>query len=174
MMKFKKTIGKIFNVLSYLLIIILMLYVLFMLYNKFVKKNNLMSVGNYYVFKIGSGSMEPTIHVYDYIIVHKEKDYKIDDVVTVDMNGYFVTHRIKEINKNEITTQGDANNSKDAPVNKSQIVGKYLLTSKILTFALNRYYITISIVIFIVLIEIILSVTDKVFDKQLQEENNKK
>lgn len=76
-----------------------------------------------------SGSMEPEIGVNDLILVHREKDYAVGDVISYESGGVIVTHRIVEKNEASYITQGDANNTPDfAPVNEEQIVGKVRLT----------------------------------------------
>ncbi len=37
-----------------------------------------------------------------------------------------VTHRIVEVNGNQIVTKGDANNTNDTPIQRNQIVGKVI------------------------------------------------
>lgn len=76
-----------------------------------------------------SGSMEPAVSVDDLIIVHREKDYHVGDVISYESGNVVVTHRIIEKSGNVFTTQGDANNSPDLlPVKQEQIIGKVLLT----------------------------------------------
>lgn len=77
-----------------------------------------------------SGSMEPTIHVNDMIIVHAQKDYQVGDIVTYLPKESVtpVTHRIVEKNGDKVTTQGDANNGADPEIEAEQIVGKVVTT----------------------------------------------
>lgn len=77
-----------------------------------------------------TGSMEPTIHVNDMIIVHSQKDYQVGDIVTYlpKGSGTPVTHRIIEKNGDKVTTQGDANNGADPEIKTEQIVGKVIMT----------------------------------------------
>lgn len=85
------------------------------------------------IFKIGSGSMEPNLKVNDIIIIKKENDYKLNDVVTYENDGYYVTHRIIEIDENTVITKGD-NNSNSEIVEKNKIIGKMIYKFKILGF----------------------------------------
>lgn len=91
-----------------------------------VLKNDLVTIGGYSVLEVISGSMEPTIHVGDLVIIDtKESDYKSGDIVTfVDVDGSFVTHRLVEIKDNYIVTKGDANESLDEAMPKDSLVGK--------------------------------------------------
>lgn len=109
---------------------ILVLIVIFNIYNFVsinVLKKDLATINGYAVLEVVSGSMEPTIHVGDLIVIDtKDKDYKREDIVTFyDVNGSFVTHRIMDIDGDEIITQGDANDSRDDAINKKDIVGVY-------------------------------------------------
>ncbi len=71
-----------------------------------------------------SGSMEPTLHVDDLIIVTISDSYAVGDIVVYQSGNSLVVHRILEITDGMVTTQGDANNAPDAPVELSQIKGK--------------------------------------------------
>ena len=43
-----------------------------------------------------SGSMEPSMSIGDLVIVHREKEYRVGDIVVFDSGGLSVTHRILE------------------------------------------------------------------------------
>lgn len=74
-----------------------------------------------------SGSMEPTLHIEDYIIIKKSNEYKIGDIIIYkNENSPLIIHRIVQINGNQIITKGDANNLNDEPILKEQIKGKYI------------------------------------------------
>lgn len=110
---------------------VLVLLLTFNVYNfvsiKILKKD-LASIGGYAILEVVTGSMEPTIHVGDIIIINKkETNYRESDIVTFyDVDGSFVTHRIVSINETEMITKGDNNNTEDEPVKMDKIVGKYL------------------------------------------------
>ena len=80
-------------------------------------------------YTVLSGSMEPNYHV-GAIIYVKEVDpntLKVDDPVTFYLNssGTVATHRIIEILPDgRLVTQGDANDTADDPIYKSQVIGK--------------------------------------------------
>ena len=85
------------------------------------------SLLGYRIYRIASGIMEPNLKVGDFIIIKKQNEYDTGDIVTyLDMENYFVTHRIIMMNGDEITTKGDANNTIDAPIIKQQIIGKVI------------------------------------------------
>lgn len=72
-----------------------------------------------------TGSMEPNIPVGSLILIHAQREYEVGDVVTFENGKTPVTHRIiATIGDEEVITKGDANNAKDKPIQKDQIVGK--------------------------------------------------
>ncbi|MBR6880947.1 MAG: signal peptidase I [Clostridiales bacterium] len=86
------------------------------------------------VMRVVTGSMEPTIHTGDFIIVSDPGDQalKEGDIIAFysddpDVRGSVVTHRIIGINDDgSYRTKGDANTlSDDYPVNPSKVVGRY-------------------------------------------------
>ena len=66
-----------------------------------------------------SGSMESRLSVDDLVIIKATDNY---NVIFQDGNS-LVIHRIIEIDGDTVTTKGDANNTADEPINKSQIKG---------------------------------------------------
>ncbi len=113
-----------------IIVFILGIILLFNIYNfveiKILKKD-LATISGKSILEVISGSMEPTIEVGDLIVIDTlDKDYKENDIVTFyDNESSFVTHRIISINKDEIITKGDNNDSEDGVIKSEQIVGKY-------------------------------------------------
>ena len=70
-----------------------------------------------------SGSMESRLSVDDLVIIKATDNYKVNDIVLFQDGNSLVIHRIIEIDGDTITTKGDANNTADEPINKSQIKG---------------------------------------------------
>lgn len=93
------------------------------------------SIGGYSVMKVITGSMEPSIHVDDYILVKKTdvSELKVGDVITFlsddpqikDMPN---SHRITQIHDDgTFTVKGDANPAEDTyKVRSDRIIGKYV------------------------------------------------
>ena len=123
-MKFLKiTLKVLIDIFIAILVIITALF----LYSKYISKDKMPNVFGYSILKIVSGSMEPKYSVNDRILIKKQNNYKVNDVVTyIDKYGNFVTHRIVKINKNKITTKGDANNTVDESFSKSKIQGSVM------------------------------------------------
>ena len=71
-----------------------------------------------------SGSMEPELSVGDLILVKESDDIQVNDVVVYQSMNSLVVHRVVDVNENMITTQGDANNVADEPVDVSLVKGE--------------------------------------------------
>lgn len=121
------------------------------------------SINGIKTFCIISGSMEPQIQINDIVIVKEvpETEINIGDIISFNVNGEIITHRIIEIekgqyNKNLYITKGDANNVEDEEkITYEQIEGKYInKISKVgkIVFALkNKTTLVIVLVILILL-----------------------
>ena len=121
-MKVIKTITA--TISDIIIILLFLIFVLFM-FSKFVNKDRMPNIFGYSILRIVSGSMESEYHVGDYIIIKKQDNYKVNDVVTyIDDNDNFVTHRIIKIDDTEVTTKGDANNIEDEIFDIVNIQGK--------------------------------------------------
>ena len=70
-----------------------------------------------------SGSMESRLSVDDLVIIKATDNYKVDDIVLFQDGNSLVIHRIIKIDGDTVTTKGDANNTADEPIQKSQIKG---------------------------------------------------
>ena len=73
-----------------------------------------------------TGSMEPTIMTDELIIVQAQEDYEVGDVVVYQTGKILVVHRIIAMDAETVTTQGDANNVADAPVDLAHIKGRVI------------------------------------------------
>lgn len=71
-----------------------------------------------------SGSMEPAIMTDELILVKAQERYEIGDVIVFQNGNMLVVHRIVDMDTDTVTTRGDANNTDDAPIEKSQIKGR--------------------------------------------------
>ncbi len=123
------------DALLVVIIIILVVYLVLRVTNKVM------------IYKVETGSMEDKIHVGDYILLLKKNNYKVGDVVTYQTNGYFVTHRIIEINNDIVTTKGDANNLEDDGININQIEGRVIYCGGILNIIINYKFAIIAFLV---------------------------
>ena len=70
-----------------------------------------------------SGSMEPTFSKGTLLVVKETQDIKTGDIVVYQSGSELIVHRVININQNQITTKGDANNAADPVFDKTQIKG---------------------------------------------------
>lgn len=75
---------------------------------------------------VKSGSMEPELYKGDLLVVNKVSSVAVGDVIMFKSDGLLTVHRIVEINGEQITTRGDANNANDNPITNSDVIGKVL------------------------------------------------
>ena len=130
-MKNKKLVGKVIDYTLNILIVILAIFLLISMYTAFQVKilgNEYSNFFGYSLFEVQTGSMHGTIESGDWIIVKTTRDVNIGDIVTYKHGNDFITHRIIESYKGTYITKGDANNTKDDPIDQSQIVGRVVKT----------------------------------------------
>lgn len=121
--KFASIVLNIFLTISTIILIVL-------IYNyvqtKILKKDYCNFLG-YTAFKVVSGSMADTINIGDIVIVKIEKNKEninINDIIVFKQDEYIITHRVIKIDRDKILTKGDANNTEDKTIERSQIIGK--------------------------------------------------
>src|SRR5574344_402147 len=118
---------KILNIALDILIVIFGFILLVSIYNNIQIKilgNSYSSFFGYSTFEVQTGSMADAINPGDWIIVKYAKNVKLNDIITFEKDGDFITHRVVEVYKETYVTMGDANNSKDDAISKNQVVGK--------------------------------------------------
>ena len=71
-----------------------------------------------------SGSMEPTLHINDLVIVKPADSYEPGDIVVYQTGNILVIHRLTETDGTTAVTKGDANNVADEPIPTYSIKGK--------------------------------------------------
>lgn len=129
----KKVLNFIGNGLLNFLIVLVAICLIFASYN-FIQINVLnksyTNIFGYTYFEIISGSMENEININDYVFVKITNKVKKDDVISFIDKDVVVTHRVVEINDDELITRGDANNANDNPIKKNQIIGKVVFVCK--------------------------------------------
>ena len=112
--------------------LILIIFCTYVLVN--TSKGKTVNIFGKSVLKVVTGSMEPSIHTGDYIIIEKTpvSELKTGDIISFyseeeDIKGKLVTHRIISINEDgSFVTKGDANDEADSlSIREDQIAGKY-------------------------------------------------
>lgn len=72
---------------------------------------------------VRSGSMEPTFSRGTLLIIRRTQDAARGDIVVYQAENSLVVHRVRDIQKDQIITQGDANNAPDPAFDRSEIKG---------------------------------------------------
>ncbi len=182
--KFVKVITTIFKVIVWVIAILIVAVIV--MQRVF---NNKVSISNFRIFTIATGSMLPEYEIGDVIIVGN-KDYdkiKIgDDLVYMgeekDYKGKIITHRVINTNYNgkeySYTTQGISNPEPDPLVNQKQVYGvvKYKpVVLSLLSHILNNSYgfyflvfVPIALLIFLEILDFIKEREEKIQDEQGQ------
>ena len=126
---------KVKKILSYIIVVVLLSILCITFYSKYILKEELIKIFDYAFLVVITGSMEPTIHSGELIIIKEQNDYNIDDIVTyIDNEGDFITHRIISKINDKYVTKGDSNNISDKEINFLQIEGNVIMHSYILGF----------------------------------------
>lgn len=123
----KGIIEKIINIFLNVFIFIFAGILLISLYNNLQVKlfgKDYSDFFGYSVFEVQTGSMAPAINPGDWIIVKSSKNIELKDIITYSQDGEYITHRVIGKTGGTYVTKGDANNSKDDPIDEKQIVGK--------------------------------------------------
>lgn len=119
--------NKIVKIISNILVFIVAILSSIVVYNfiqlKLLKKTYVNYFG-YAFFEVVTGSMAPSIQETDVVIVKIGNDAGIDDIVTFESNGTYITHRVIDVQNNYYITRGDANNTNDSPVLKKDVLGR--------------------------------------------------
>ena len=105
-----------------------------------------------------TGSVANTINVEDFIIVKIGDTIYENDIIVYQDGEDLITHRLIKIDGDKLITKGDANNSKDVPINKSQVIGKvkYIIPKAgIWKQVLTEPSVLISLLLFIIIITVI-------------------
>lgn len=126
-MKGKKITEKIINIVLNVLIYIFGIILLISIYNNLQVKvfgKDYSDFFGYSIFEVQTGSMKNYINPGDWIIVKSSSNIKLKDVITYKQGKDFITHRVIGVYNDTFVTKGDANNTKDDPIDKKQIVGK--------------------------------------------------
>ncbi len=132
--KLKNFISKIFSFLLISLSILIIIFSLYYIVQIKFKNKILVNFFGYTILEVKSGSMEKELLVSDIILIkliegeNKKEKIKVDDIITFRQENHLVTHRVLELNEDDLITKGDANNVADRPINYPSIEGKYIKT----------------------------------------------
>ena len=119
----------IFYSVLYVIVISILLLVGYVFVNKVFLKEQLPMIFGVGAAVVVSGSMSPTINVNDMIIIQKQNEYVVGDIVTFkNKDNIVVTHRIVRVENGDFVTKGDYfENDEDTDLLKfEQIYGKVI------------------------------------------------
>ncbi len=148
-----KGIKKVIRVILLTLIVIVTSYNAYNLINTKIFKNDITVVNKKAILEVVSGSMEPTIKIGDLIVIDlDDRGYIIGDIVTYyDEFHTFVTHRIVDVREGKFITKGDFNNAEDRPLERKNIIGKYMFkipyVGNIINLFRNKFTLTIILIL---------------------------
>ena len=116
-----------------IIFILIILFSIIVISIKFFTKNS--QPFGVTILQVSSNSMMPTLKKGDFIIVKKQKEYNIGDIITYEItarnNKCYVTNRIVEKNGNEYKTKGDDNNKiDDNKIFENAIKGKIIFPNR--------------------------------------------
>jgi hypothetical protein len=123
----KQIVEKIINLLLNILIVIFSIIFLISIYTGVQTKilgHNYNNFFGYTIFEVQTGSMTGTIDAGDWIIVKLTQQVQLNDIVTYELGGEYITHRIIKAYNNNYVTKGDANSGEDEPIKPNQIIGR--------------------------------------------------
>ncbi len=162
---------KIRNILKIFSGMLLIIIFIESFYSKFIKKEFPVNLFGLSFLCVSTGSMEPSINIGECIIINRKEKYFKNDIVTyLDNDGFLITHRIIDIDEDNVICKGDNNNLNDPEVSVDNIKGKVIIHSKTLGFFI--IYILKPLICIYVLILIFFSIYE--FINNLKEETNDK
>jgi signal peptidase len=92
----------------------------------------------YDLYLVRSESMTPTINMGDLIITGPAKTIEQGDIITYDLGGELVTHRVYSTDETGIKTKGDAVEDPDSwTVQSTDVVGSFLFKIPYVGFITN-------------------------------------
>lgn len=150
MKKAVKIAKTIFDILCWILIIVLVLSVITSVISKF--NGATPSFFGYSILRVSSGSMEPELEVGDVIISKSFDDpmnIKVGDIVTYkgsgELSGMLITHEVIVAPENidgevMLQTKGTANDVPDAPINADRVVSVYICEVEFLRVFFNYFF----------------------------------
>ncbi len=149
--------AKVFDAVTIILLLILAVLIYCVIQLKVLHKPYINLFGHT-VFQVITGSMEDTIKINDVVIVKITKDVNVNDIITYEDSGNYVTHRVIRQTADELVTKGDANNAEDDPIKIDRVVGKVVFILTNVSVWINVFKtpkVIIAIIISIILLSIL-------------------
>lgn len=169
-------------VIEALIFIVLVGFVLSVFLQRF--SNNKLSIFNYRMFTVISGSMEPKYKIGD-VLIAKEidpKTIKTGDIISYLGNtGSFkdkvVTHQVTKVeklgDKLYFRTKGLANLVEDPPISEDQIYGKVIYKCAIISLVYKIVSTNVGFYLFII-VPILFIISSEIIETMLNKEEKKR
>lgn len=160
-----KNISGLIKTIAYLILTFIVGIVIYSFISTQILKKDYTNIFGYTYYSVATGSMKPVISPNDLIFVKITKNVSKGDIITFKDSASIVTHRLIDINNNKYITKGDANNTSDTGINKSDIIGKvvYVITPDVIFKGI--------VVILIFIIFIVILNFDRLYDKLFGEDS---
>lgn len=160
-----KNISGLIKTIAYLMLTFIVGIVIYSFISTQILKKDYTNIFGYTYYSVATGSMKPVISPNDLIFVKITKNVSKGDIITFKDSASIVTHRLIDINNNKYITKGDANNTSDTGINKSDIIGKvvYIITPDVIFKGI--------VVILIFIIFIVILNFDRLYDKLFGEDS---
>ena len=160
-----KNISGLIKTIAYLILTFIVGIVIYSFISTQILKKDYTNIFGYTYYSVATGSMKPVISPNDLIFVKITKNVSKGDIITFKDSASIVTHRLIDINNNKYITKGDANNTSDTGINKSDIIGKvvYIITPDVIFKGI--------VVILIFIIFIVILNFDRLYDKLFGEDS---
>lgn len=160
-----KNISGLIKTIAYLILTFIVGIVIYSFISTQILKKDYTNIFGYTYYSVATGSMKPVISPNDLIFVKITKNVSKGDIITFKDSASIVTHRLIDINDNKYITKGDANNTSDTGISKSDIIGKvvYIITPDVIFKGI--------VVILIFIIFIVILNFDRLYDKLFGEDS---
>lgn len=185
MKKALKIIKKVFDILCWVIIAVLVISVAITVFSRFRGTNP--SVFGYSIYRVSSGSMEPELEIGDVILgkaVDDPMTIKVGDVVTYkgsgELAGMLITHKVIVAPENVdgvimLQTKGVANEIADSPISADRVVSVVICEIEVLAMFYNFFFspwglLTIICLIIIVFIDEVISIIRNVTSNDVKRE----
>lgn len=185
MKKVLKTCKRIFDILCWIVIALLVVSVVISVISRF--SGGTPSAFGYSVYRVSSGSMEPELEVGDVILgktVNDPMSIKVGDVVTYkgsgELEGMLITHKVIVAPQEQdgvimLQTKGIANDIPDSPISADRVVSVVISEIEFLEYFYNFFFspwglLAIIALIIIVFIDEVIAIIRNISGNESKEE----
>ena len=169
-MDLNKVLNIIKNIIVNLIIFVLGIIAIIAIWTSIqlnVQGKEYVDIFGYSIFSTETASMSPTIEIGDIVIVKLGEQGKKRDIITYKSGNAFITHRIIEIDGENIIAKGDNNNTQDNPIKKDDIIGRvdFIINNvEVWKNVFSDFSVIIPVVITVILFVILVAYKEKKHD----------